>query len=202
MKSLLVLLALLPLGVAYYQLDNAIDPIKMLYSYTGIGAISLLLLSLAPSTCKRVCGQNWLRFRKTIGLLSFVYALLHVSIFIVLDSEFDFITIFEKSLKKPFIYVGLIAFVIVLLMALTSTKKLFARFSTYHKAVYLALTLALLHSFWAQKVAGVFEYGIVFVGVLLLGERIGLGKNPHNCLIYLTFLYKNNKMYKILVKDM
>ena len=144
----------------------------MLYSYTGIGAISLLLLSLAPSTCKRVCGQNWLRFRKTIGLLSFVYALLHVSIFIVLDSEFDFITIFEKSLKKPFIYVGLIAFVIVLLMALTSTKKLFARFSTYHKAVYLALTLALLHSFWAQKVAGVFEYGIVFVGVLLLGERI------------------------------
>jgi sulfoxide reductase heme-binding subunit YedZ len=122
LKSLLVLLALLPLGVAYYQLDNAIDPIKMLYSYTGIGAISLLLLSLAPSTCKRVCGQNWLRFRKTIGLLSFVYALLHVSIFIVLDSEFDFITIFEKSLKKPFIYVGLIAFVIVLLMALTSTK--------------------------------------------------------------------------------
>ncbi len=172
MKSLLVLLALLPLGVAYYQLDNAIDPIKMLYSYTGIGAISLLLLSLAPSTCKRVCGQNWLRFRKTIGLLSFVYALLHVSIFIVLDSEFDFITIFEKSLKKPFIYVGLIAFVIVLLMALTSTKKLFARFSTYHKAVYLALTLALLHSFWAQKVAGVFEYGVIVMGVVLLGERV------------------------------
>ena len=172
MKSLFVFLALLPLGFAYYRLESAIDPIKMLYSYTGIGAISLLLLSLAPSTCKRVCGQNWLRFRKTIGLLSFVYALLHVSIFIVLDSEFDFITIFEKSLKKPFIYVGLIAFVIVLLMALTSTKKLFARFSTYHKAVYLALTLALLHSFWAQKVAGVFEYGIVFVGVLLLGERI------------------------------
>ena len=179
MKTLLVILALLPLGVAYYQLDNAIDPIKMLYSYTGIGAISLLLLSLAPSTCKRICSINWLRYRKTIGLLAFVYAFLHVSIFVALDSEFDFVTIFEKSLKKPFIYVGLIAFIIVLLMALTSFKKLFAKFSKYHKAVYLALVLALLHSFWAQKVAGVFEYGIVAIGVVLLGERVWAWKQ-HN----------------------
>ena len=172
MKSLLILFALLPLGLAYYQLESAIDPIKMLYSTTGIGAITLLLLSLVPSSCKRVCELNWLRYRKTIGLLSFVYALLHVSIFIVLDSEFDFITIFEKSLKKPFIYVGTIAFIIVFLMALTSTKKLFATYAKYHKAVYLALALALLHSFWAQKVAGVFEYSIVIIGVVLLGERV------------------------------
>ena len=177
MKSLLVLLALLPLGLAYYQLESAIDPIKMLYSTTGIGAITLLLLSLVPSSCKRVCELNWLRYRKTIGLLSFVYALLHVSVFIVLDSEFDFVTIFEKSLKKPFIYIGLIAFIIVLLMALTSTKKLFARYVKYHKAVYLALALALLHSFWAQKVAGVFEYSIVIAGAVLLGERVLTWRN-------------------------
>lgn len=172
MKSFLVFLALLPLGLAYYKLESAIDPIKMLYSYTGIGAITLLLLSLFPSTCKRICGLNLLRFRKTIGLLSFVYTLLHVSVFIVLDSELDFLTIVEKSLKKPFIYVGTIAFFILFLMAATSSKKLFARFSTYHKAVYIALILALLHSFWAQKVAGIFEYGVVFVGVVLLGERV------------------------------
>lgn len=179
MKIFLILLALLPLGVAYYQLDNAIDPIKMLYAYTGIGAISLLLLSLIPSSCKRICTINWLRYRKTIGLLAFVYTLLHVSVFVVLDSELDFMSIFEKSLKKPFIYVGLIAFIIVLLMALTSFKKLFAKFSQYHKAVYLALTLALLHSFWAQKVAGVFEYGIVTVGLVLLGERVWAWKKRY-----------------------
>ena len=172
MKALLVLLALLPLGVAYYKLGNAIDPIKMLYSYTGVGAITFLLLSLVPSSCKRVSGLNLLRYRKTLGLLSFAYVLLHVSIFVVLDSECDFVTIFEKSLKKPFIYVGAIAFMIVFLMALTSSKKLFARFSKYHKTVYIALTLALLHSFWAQKVAGAFEYGIIVVGVVLLGERV------------------------------
>ena len=179
MKSLLTLFALLPLGLAYYQLESAIDPIKMLYSTTGIGAITLLLLSLFPSTCKRICRKNFLPYRKTIGLLSFVYALLHVSIFVVFDSEFDVVTIFEKSLKKPFIYVGLITFTIVLLMAVTSTKKLFTRFSTYHKAVYLALILALLHSFWAQKVAGVFEYGIVAVGMLLLAERVWASKALH-----------------------
>ena len=179
MKTLLVLLALLPLGLAYYKLESAIDPIKMLYSTTGIGAITLLLLSLFPSSCKRVCGVNFLRYRKAIGLLSFAYALLHVSVFIALDSEFDFVTIFEKSLKKPFIYIGSIAFIILLFMALTSFKKLFAKFSKYHKAVYLALALALLHSFWAQKVAGVFEYSVIAVGVVLLGERIWAWKTLH-----------------------
>ena len=179
MKALLVLLALLPLGLAYYKLESAIDPIKMLYNTTGIGAISLLLLSLVPSSCKRVCVLNFLRYRKTLGLLAFVYALLHVSVFVVLDSEFDFINILEKSLKKPFIYIGAIAFIILLLMTLTSFKKLFSKFSTYHQAVYLALTLALLHSFWAQKVAGVFEYSVVAVGVVLLGERIWAWKALH-----------------------
>lgn len=179
MKALLVLLALLPLGFAYSKLGSAIDPIKMLYSYTGVGAITLLLLSLFPSTCKRVLGVNFLRYRKTIGLLSFAYALLHVSVFVALDSEFDFVTIFEKSLKKPFIYIGSIAFIILLFMALTSFKKLFAKFSKYHKAVYLALALALLHSFWAQKVAGVFEYSVIAVGVVLLGERIWAWKTLH-----------------------
>ena len=101
-----------------------------------------------------------------------MYALLHASVFIVLDSEFDVVTLFEKSLKKPFIYIGVIAFTILLFMALTSFKKLFARFSKYHKAVYIALLLAMLHSFWAQKVAGVFEYGVVFLGVMLLLERV------------------------------
>ncbi|AOO65686.1 sulfite oxidase heme-binding subunit YedZ [Sulfurospirillum halorespirans] len=179
MKALLVLLALLPLGFAYFKLESAIDPIKMLYNITGVGAITLLLLSLVPSTCKRICSLNFLRYRKTIGLLSFAYALLHVSVFIVLDSEFDFITIFEKSLKKPFIYIGAIAFIILLFMALTSFKKLFAKFSKYHKSVYVALALALLHSFWAQKVAGVFEYSVVAVGVGLLGERVWAWKALH-----------------------
>ncbi len=178
MKTLLIFIALLPLGYAYYTLESAIDPIKMLYTTTGVGAICLLLLSLVPSTCKRVCGVNFLRYRKSIGLLSFVYALLHGCVFVVLDSEFDFVTLFEKSLKKPFIYVGVIAFFILLFMALTSFKKLFVKFSKYHKAVYLALALALLHSFWAQKVAGMFEYGIVAVGIVLLGERVwAWGKN-------------------------
>ena len=172
MKTLIVVLALLPLGYTYYALESAIDPIKMLYTTTGVGAMLLLLLSLAPSTCQRVCALNLLRFRKTLGLLAFVYALLHVSVFIVLDSELDFVTLFAKSLKKPFIYVGVIAFLILLLMALTSTKKLFARFSRYHKAVYGALVLILLHDFWAQKVAGAFEYGMMAIGIVLLGERV------------------------------
>lgn len=172
MKILLTFLALLPLFWAGYTLGNAIDPIKMLSNVTGVGAIVLLLASLLPSTCKRICHLNLIKYRKTLGLLAFGYTLLHVSAFVILDAELDLRFLIEKSLKKPFIYVGAIAFIILLFMALTSFKKLFAKVSKYHKAVYLALALALLHSFWAQKVAGVFEYSIVAVGVVLLGERI------------------------------
>jgi sulfoxide reductase heme-binding subunit YedZ len=157
---------------AGYTLPSAIDPIKMLSNVTGVGAIVLLLISLLPSTCKRLCHFNFIKYRKTLGLLAFMYTLFHVSAFVILDAELDLTFLIEKSLKKPFIYIGAIAFVILLFMALTSFKKLFAKFSTYHKAVYLALALALFHSFWAQKVAGVFEYSVVAVGVVLLGERV------------------------------
>ncbi|MDD2383554.1 MAG: ferric reductase-like transmembrane domain-containing protein [Sulfurospirillaceae bacterium] len=172
MKILLIFLALLPLMWAGYTLPSAIDPIKMLSNVTGVGAIVLLLISLLPSTCKRLCHFNFIKYRKTLGLLAFMYTLFHVSAFVILDAELDLTFLIEKSLKKPFIYIGAIAFVILLFMALTSFKKLFAKFSTYHKAVYLALALALFHSFWAQKVAGVFEYSVVAVGVVLLGERV------------------------------
>lgn len=171
MKILLVLFALIPLGFLAYTISSAIDPIKLLYTYTGVGAIVLLLLSLFPSSCQRLCKVNFLRLRKSIGLLAFLYTLLHVSIFLVLDSELDMVLILTKSLKKPFIYVGFLAFSILLFMALTSIKKLFKRFVKYHKLVYIALLLALTHSFWAQKVAGMFEYAILFFAILLLGER-------------------------------
>ena len=161
MKILLVLFSLVPLAIAYYRLSSAIDPIKMLYTYTGIGAIVLLLLSLLPSTLRRLFKLNLLPYRKTLGLLSFVYTTLHLAVFIVFDSEFDWVSIVEKSLKKPFIYIGFIAFITFLAMALTSTKKLFARFAKYHKVVYIALISGLIHSTMAQKVAGIDRKSVV-----------------------------------------
>lgn len=172
MRILIWIVALLPLAWLGYTFKNAIDPIKLLTSTTGIGAIVLLLLSLVPSTCKRLCNLNFIKYRRLIGLFAFFYTLLHVSVFVLLEAEGDIVFLVEKSFQKPFIYIGLIAFLILLFMAITSLPKLFVRFFPYHKAVYIALILATIHSVWAQKVAGIFEYSIIFCGIILLMERL------------------------------
>lgn len=167
-----VIIAFLPLAWVGYGLENAIDPIKSLYSVSGMSAVILLLLSLLPSTCKRLCGYNLLRYRRPLGLLAFCYALLHVLVFIVLDAEGDIAFVVRESLKKPFVFIGMSAFLILLGMAFTSTKRLFRRFSVYHQAVYGAVILAVTHAFWAQKVAGIFEYMLVFSAIIFLSERL------------------------------
>lgn len=180
MRILIWIVAVLPLIWLGYTFQNAIDPIKLLTSNTGIGAIVLLLLSLVPSTCKRLFKFNLIKYRRLIGLFAFFYTLLHVSVFVLLEAGGDIVFLMEKSLKKPFIYIGLIAFLILLFMAITSLPKLFVRFFPYHKTVYLALILATIHSVWAQKVAGLFEYSLIFCGIILLLERlIARMKNEH-----------------------
>ena len=167
-----VITAFLPLAWVGYGLGNAIDPIKSLYGVSGVSAVIFLLLSLLPSTCKRVCGYNLLRYRRTFGLIAFSYVLLHVLVFIVLDAAGDMAFVVSESLKKPFVFVGMSAFLILLGMTITSTKQLLKRFSKYHQAVYVAVILAVTHAFWAQKVAGIFEYMLVLLAIIFLGERL------------------------------
>ena len=80
---------------------------------------------------------NLMKYRKEIGLLGFSYALLHLLNFIILDAQFDFQFVIKETLDKPFIYLGMIAFFIILFMAITSTKKLYKKYNKYHKLVYL-----------------------------------------------------------------
>ena len=169
-KVFLFFVLLLPLAYTIFSLQNANDPIKLIYTYTGISAIILLMISLVISPLRKIV--NFMKYRKMIGLFAFFYAFLHFVNFYVLDAELDFAFVVKETLDKPFVYLGMTAFVILLFMAITSTKKLFRKLNSWHKLVYVSLVLVTIHSSMAQKVLSSLEYTFILVTCILLGYRI------------------------------
>jgi sulfoxide reductase heme-binding subunit YedZ len=125
------------------------DPIKYMYTFTGTTAIVLVFFTITISMIKKII--NLMKYRRMIGLYAFFYALLHFLVFFILDAQLDLIFVVEESLDKPFVYLGMIAFGLLLFMAITSTKKLFKRYNKYHSAIYIVAIITTIHFIMAQK---------------------------------------------------
>lgn len=181
MKQLLLLLALLtPLFFLLFKLfvTGVDDPIKYIYMITGGTALTLLFATTTISLLHRRI--NLIRYRRTVGLFSFFYVVLHMSNFIVLDMELDLMMALQETLDKPFIYLGMSAFIILLFMAATSQGSLFPQYFKYHKVIYIALLLASIHFAMGQKVISLEQWGylsiMMMIGVLKLLQRSKLVK--------------------------
>ncbi|MDX9795810.1 MAG: ferric reductase-like transmembrane domain-containing protein [Arcobacteraceae bacterium] len=164
MRIGLFIFLLLPLGYLSAELfyfQSAIDPIKYIYTFTGVMGIILLFATTTISLIKRKI--NLMSYRRQIGLFAFFYAFLHLSNFIVLDAQFDMNFVIKESLDKPFIYLGMSAFFILLFMAVTSVPKWYAQYYPYHKAIYVVLLLVTIHFIMAQKSLSQAQYGYLFV---------------------------------------
>ncbi len=132
------------------------NPIQFVEQYLGRAALTLLVLSLAVTpvitvTKWRVLGKH----RRTLGLYAFLYFALHLLTFVVLDYGLDWVEIARLTTEKPFIFVGLLAGLILLALAATSfkywMKRLGKNWKRLHKTVYLASGLVVLHYAWAVK---------------------------------------------------
>ena len=168
-RLLLYLISLAPLVYLLTRLfiiDDVNDPIKYIYTITGATATVIVFFSITISLIKDKI--NLLKYRKEIGLLGFFYALLHLLNFIILDAQFDFEFVIKETLDKPFIYLGMIAFFIILFMAITSTKKLYRKYNKYHKLVYLFLILITIHWIMAQKAISILQFSYI-LGILVIG---------------------------------
>lgn len=159
-----LLLPLVYLAVRILVLENVVEPIKYIYTITGFTAVVVLFFSITISLIKKKI--NLIKYRRMIGLFGFFYSLLHFINFAVFDAGLDFGFILEETVEKPFIYLGVIALIILLLMAITSTKKLFAKYKKYHMFVYLALILITIHFIMAQK--SITIEMMLFIGSLLV----------------------------------
>jgi methionine sulfoxide reductase heme-binding subunit len=115
-----------------------------------------------------------------LGLFAFFYATLHLATYVVLDRYFDLSGIVEDTAKRPFITLGMLAFALMLPLALTSTKgwirRLGRRWQTLHRLVYFSALAASLHFIWKVKV--VIGEPVYYAAILaaLLGVRVVLSR--------------------------
>ncbi len=159
------------------------NPIEEITHRTGDWTIRLLIGTLAVTPLRRLTGWNpVVRFRRTLGLLAFTYASLHFLTYAVLDQglflQGDVLGYLGEDIaKRPYITVGFTAFVLLVPLALTSTKgwirRLGTRWTALHRLAYVAAALGVLHYLWLVKGDQVTPvwYGVALV--LVLAPRVG-----------------------------
>jgi methionine sulfoxide reductase heme-binding subunit len=126
------------------------DPQKSLEQLLGLWALRFLILSLSITPLRRLGGPNLVRYRRALGLLAFYYATMHLTVYLVLDQGLDLAAIWADIVKRPYITVGMLAFVIVVPLAVTSNARMIrrlggARWQRLHRFVYAAAAAAAVH---------------------------------------------------------
>jgi len=148
------------------------DPLKFLSDLVGNSALWMLAITLMVTPLRSYIGINFLKYRRLLGLFAFFYALIHALLFIGVDQQFDFIGVNHEVVSKPFIAFGMGAFLILLLMALTSTRKLFVKFKLWHKLVYIAVVLIAVHYLMSHKTITMMHITVVGTLFSLLALRL------------------------------
>jgi sulfoxide reductase heme-binding subunit YedZ len=153
------------------------NPIEALTHRTGWWALALLMLTLSVTPLRRIVAWGPLiKLRRTFGLFAFFYATLHFGVYIGLDQFFAFGYIWEDIAERPYITVGFTAFLMLIPLAATSTKRMVKRlggrrWNRLHKLAYVAPVLGVLHFLWLVKADT--REPLIFAGILavLLGYR-------------------------------
>ncbi|HRN61089.1 MAG TPA: protein-methionine-sulfoxide reductase heme-binding subunit MsrQ [Luteimonas sp.] len=132
------------------------DPVAAIEHELGLWALRLLLLTLAITPLRQLTGQpQLLRFRRMLGLYAFAYASLHFAAWLGLDLRGYWTQLFEEIVKRPYITVGFTAWLLLVPLALTSTRgwmrRLGRSWGQLHKLVYAVAVLAVLHFWWIVK---------------------------------------------------
>lgn len=132
------------------------DPQNVLERALGLWALRFLIAGLAITPLRQFGGLSLFRFRRAVGLLAFYYATLHLSVYMLLDKGLDVASIVADIIKRPYITVGMLAFVILVPLAVTSNspmiRRLGHRWRKLHRLVYLAAAAAALHFIMLVKV--------------------------------------------------
>lgn len=147
------------LGWRAWQGALGVDPVNTINNETGRAALIVLFLSLACTPLNILFGlRKVLTVRKSLGLIAFVYAALHLANFIALDYAFAFdLILHDAVLTMPYILAGSLALLILAPLAITSTRGWMRRLGRHwkrlHQLVYVAGVLAVFHFLWQAKAA-------------------------------------------------
>lgn len=148
------------------------EPINALTRELGIWGLWFLIASLAVTPLRRFAGVNLIRFRRSLGLLAFFYVAVHLGVWAVLDLR-DIGKVAAEIVKRPYVTVGMVGFVALLPLALTSTDRAIRKMGPVawrrlHRLAYVAGVAGVAHYMWLVKGWPVepFAYATLVSGLL------------------------------------
>ena len=163
--------------------DLGVNPVETLQHVSGEGALAILICSLSVTPVRRLTGQNRLQgMRRLLGLWAFFYAFVHFLFYLLLDqacinwSDCQLKAVVDDVMKRKFILSGMVAFLAMVPLALTSTKgwirRLGKKWQTLHRLAYVAGIAGALHFIWKAKVAEPEPF--IYAGFLLAAFAVRL----------------------------
>lgn len=178
-KLLIAVNALIPLALLGFDALNrrlGANPIEFFLRTTGVLTLTFLLITLAVTPLRRAFGWNQLiKYRRMLGLFAFFYGCLHLITYSIFDKSLGLSAIVADIIQRPFIALGMIAFTLLVPLAITSTNAMVKRlggknWARLHKLTYVAAILGVVH-FWMIVKSDIFYpavFGLVLAASLLI----------------------------------
>lgn len=181
LKVVTFVLCLVPLGSLIFRTVTdqlSANPLDDITDVTGTWTLRFVMITLAVTPLRHLTGWNSLiRFRRMVGLFAFFHGFLHFMTYVVFDHFFDVQEILADIPKRPFITIGFTGFVLMIPLAVTSTKKWIARlggrrWQWLHRLIYVTGICGVVHYLWLVKAD--IQRPLIYGGILaiLLGFRV------------------------------
>ena len=186
-KLVVFINALIPLMLLLWDVYHkrvGPNPLEFATRTTGMLTLVFLCLALAVTPLRKIFGINALvKFRRILGLFAFFYGCLHLLTYVWFDRQFKFFSTIEDIGRRPFILVGMTAFVLMLPLAITSTNRMIKRlggkrWALLHRLVYLAAVAGVIHFWMLVKSDTSVPLTFGFIVLFLLGYRVLLKYAP------------------------
>ncbi len=185
-KLTVFVLSLIPLIIILVKIffnNLGAEPIKEITNHTGEWTLLFLIFTLSMSPLKKITNMNiWISFRRMLGLFAFFYASLHMLTYTGLDYRFDLSAISKDILTKKYIFAGFTAWLLLIPLALTSSKKMIIllkhNWKKIHRLIYLTSILGVIHYIWLVKKDLTNQQIYLTIILILLILRIRFNKNP------------------------
>ena len=174
LKPSIFVLSLVPFLIITYKIFfNKLgpEPVKEITHFTGEWTLIFICLTLSMSPLKKLTKLSlWINSRRMLGLFVFFYATLHLLTYVGLDYRFDWQPIFDDVIKKKYVFIGFAAWILLIPLVITSSKKMVRllknNWKKLHRLVYVIAIFGALHYIWLSKT--IFFKPLVYLVIILV----------------------------------
>ena len=186
-KLVVLINSLIPLALLLWDLSRrrvGPNPLEFVTRTTGMLTLIFLCLALAVTPLRKIFGVNsFVKYRRMIGLFAFFYGCLHLLTYVWFDRQFKLLSTIQDVAQRPFILLGMTAFVLMIPLALTSTNRMVKRlggkrWARLHRVVYVAAIAGVVHFWMLVKSDTSLPLTFGFIVLFLLGYRVLLKYAP------------------------